>query len=55
MEPLASTIRPQTFDEYVGQEHLVGRAAPLRVAAEQAHLFSFILWVHLALARRALP
>ena len=44
MEPLASTIRPETFDEYVGQEHLVGIGAPLRVAAEQGHLFSFVLW-----------
>jgi putative ATPase len=44
MEPLASRIRPQTLDEFIGQEHLVGEGKPLRVAIEQKHLFSFILW-----------
>ena len=24
MQPLANKIRPQTLDEYVGQEHLIG-------------------------------
>ncbi|MDB5187542.1 MAG: rarA [Candidatus Kaiserbacteria bacterium] len=50
MEPLASKIRPQSLDEFIGQEHLVGldndgtKAGPLRVAIENKHLFSFILW-----------
>jgi len=44
MEPLASAIRPQNLDEFVGQEHLVGRGKPLRVAIEKQELFSFILW-----------
>lgn len=44
MEPLASKIRPKTLEEYVGQEHLVGPGKPLRVAIEEGHLFSFILW-----------
>ena len=44
MEPLAYTIRPTTLKEFVGQEHLVGVRGPLRVAMEQKHLFSFILW-----------
>lgn len=44
MEPLASRIRPQNLDEYVGQEHLVGEGKPLRVAIEKKELFSFILW-----------
>lgn len=44
MEPLASTIRPKTLDEFVGQEHLVGSGKPLRVAIEKKELFSFILW-----------
>lgn len=30
--------------EFVGQEHLVGKDKPLRVAIEKKHLFSFILW-----------
>ncbi|HWB33795.1 MAG TPA: AAA family ATPase, partial [Candidatus Paceibacterota bacterium] len=44
MEPLASRIRPTTLDDFVGQEHLVGTGKPLRVAIEEGHLFSFILW-----------
>jgi putative ATPase len=44
MEPLASKIRPKNLDEFIGQEHLVGKDAPLRIAIEQKHLFSFILW-----------
>jgi putative ATPase len=44
MEPLASRIRPQRLSQYIGQEHLVGRGKPLRVAMEQKHVFSFILW-----------
>jgi putative ATPase len=44
MEPLASKIRPQTLDEFVGQEHLTGKGKPLRVAIEKQELFSFILW-----------
>ncbi|MBU6323518.1 replication-associated recombination protein A [Patescibacteria group bacterium] len=42
--PLAARIRPQTIDEVVGQEHLVGAGKPLRVAVEKKHKFSFILW-----------
>jgi putative ATPase len=44
MEPLANRIRPMSLDEYVGQTHLVGPAKPLRLAIEQGHVFSFILW-----------
>ena len=44
MEPLASKIRPTTLDDFTGQNHLVGVGMPLRVAIEQQHLFSFILW-----------
>ncbi len=44
MEPLANRIRPQTIEDVVGQEHLVGPDKPLRVAIEKKHLFSFILW-----------
>ncbi|MGI9036948.1 MAG: AAA family ATPase, partial [Pyrinomonadaceae bacterium] len=44
MEPLASRIRPQKLDEFVGQLHLVGAGKPLRIAIEQAHVFSFVLW-----------
>src|ERR1700739_1432477 len=44
MEPLAPKIRPNKLDEFVGQEHLVGKGKPLRVAIEKKELFSFILW-----------
>lgn len=44
MEPLAAKIRPLNLTEFVGQEQLVGEGMPLRVAIEQKHLFSFILW-----------
>src|SRR3989338_802380 len=43
-EPLASRLRPETLDDFVGQEHLVGKGKPLRVATEKGHLFSFLLW-----------
>lgn len=44
MEPLASKIRPLSLKEFIGQEHLVDLDKPLRVAIEQKHLFSFLLW-----------
>lgn len=43
-EPLANKIRPQSLENFVGQAHLVGPDKPLRLAIEQKHLFSFILW-----------
>lgn len=44
MEPLAVRIRPKTLQDFIGQEHLVGSGKPLRVAIENKHIFSFILW-----------
>lgn len=50
MEPLAGKLRPKNLDEFIGQTHLVGNGengkgkGPLRVAIEEKHLFSFILW-----------
>jgi putative ATPase len=43
-QPLAERLRPQSFDEYAGQEHLVGPGAVLRRAIESGNLPSFILW-----------
>src|SRR3989344_4123172 len=43
-EPLASRLRPETLDDFVGQEHLVGKGKHLRVATEKGHIFSFLLW-----------
>lgn len=44
MEPLASRIRPLSLDDLVGQAHLIGEGMPLRIAIQEKHLFSFILW-----------
>lgn len=44
-KPLAHRLRPQTFEEFVGQEHLVGPGKPLRVAIERKELpASIIFW-----------
>ncbi|HSI20425.1 MAG TPA: replication-associated recombination protein A [Verrucomicrobiae bacterium] len=44
VQPLASTLRPQSLDEVVGQQHLIGPGKPLRVALEQRRPMSFVLW-----------
>jgi putative ATPase len=44
MEPLANRIRPRDLSEFAGQGHLVGEGKPLRLAIEQGHIFSFLLW-----------
>ena len=43
-EPLASRIRPQIIEDFVGQSHLIGVGQPLYVAIKEKHAFSFILW-----------
>lgn len=42
--PLAARMRPRNLDEFYGQQHLVGRGKPLRVAIENRRLHSMILW-----------
>jgi putative ATPase len=42
--PLADRMRPRTFDEYVGQEQVVGRDRVLFRAIAAGRLPSFILW-----------
>jgi putative ATPase len=42
--PLATRMRPRSFDEFVGQEHLVGPGRALRQAIERDQLGSMILW-----------
>lgn len=42
--PLAARIRPENFDEFVGQEHLAKPGKLLREAVESDQLFSMILW-----------
>jgi putative ATPase len=42
--PLAARMRPTTLDEFVGQEHLLGRGKPLRDAIERGMPGSMIFW-----------
>jgi putative ATPase len=42
--PLADRMRPETLDEFIGQEHLVGPGKPLRLAIERDEASSLILW-----------
>jgi putative ATPase len=43
-QPLAARLRAASLDEYVGQEHLLGKGKPLREALEQGALHSMIFW-----------
>ena len=42
--PLADRMRPQTLDEFIGQEHIVGPGRLLRRAIEADRLTSSIFW-----------
>ena len=42
--PLASRLRPETLDEYVGQKHLVGEGKILRRLIENDNISSMIFW-----------
>ena len=42
--PLAARMRPRNFNEFVGQEHIVGEGKVLRKAIEQDQLPSLIFW-----------
>jgi putative ATPase len=42
--PLADRLRPQTLDDFIGQQHLVGKNKPLRLAIEQNQIHSLIFW-----------
>lgn len=42
--PLASRLRPDTLEEYVGQGHLVGRGKLLRRLIEEDQISSMIFW-----------
>ena len=42
--PLAARMRPSTFDDFIGQEHLIGKGHVLRKAIEAGQLPSIILW-----------
>jgi putative ATPase len=43
-QPLAAQLRPQTLEDYAGQDHLLAQGKPLRQAIERNQLHSMILW-----------
>ena len=42
--PLAARMRPRSFDEYIGQDHIIGAGSVLRRSIEADRLPSIILW-----------
>ncbi len=42
--PLASRLRPQTLEDYIGQEHLIGRGKMLRQMLDTDRISSMIFW-----------
>jgi len=43
-KPLPERMRPRTLADIIGQKHLLGQGAPLRVAIEKRKIPSMILW-----------
>ena len=43
-QPLASRLRPQNLDEFVGQRHLIGEGKILRKLIEDDNITSLIFW-----------
>ncbi len=44
MQPLAERMRPKSLEEFVGQEHLISKNAPLRKIIETKYIPSMIFW-----------
>jgi len=44
LQPLAERMRPQSLGEVIGQQHLLGKGMPLRIAFESGQPHSCILW-----------
>lgn len=42
--PLASRIRPETLEDYAGQQHLLGKGKVLRMLIDQDQVSSMIFW-----------
>ncbi len=42
--PLATRMRPNSLNAFVGQEHIIGKGRILRRAIENDRIFSMILW-----------
>jgi len=43
-EPLATRMRPRDWDDFIGQEHLVGEGKSLRRAIEESRIGSMLFW-----------
>lgn len=43
-KPLASILRPNSLEDFVGQSHLVGPGKPLKLAIDQKKVFSMVFW-----------
>ena len=37
-------MRPKSLDDYVGQQHLIGKGCALRRMIDNKHICSFIMW-----------
>ena len=42
--PLASRLRPETLEDYIGQQHLIGKGKILRQLIEKDQISSMIFW-----------
>lgn len=42
--PLAERVRPETLDDFIGQEHLLGAGMPVRILAETKTPRSLLFW-----------
>ena len=42
--PLAARMRPRSFAEYIGQDHIIGAGSALRKSIDADRLPSIILW-----------
>lgn len=42
--PLAARMRPETLEQYIGQNHLLGEGKPLRSALEAGRAHSMMFW-----------
>ena len=44
MEPLASLFRPDSLENFIGQQHLVGKNGPIRTLMDKRILPSMVFW-----------
>lgn len=44
MQPLASKVRPTKLNDFIGQDHLIGKTGPIRKFIESGNIPSMIFW-----------